>query len=96
MGIVVWDFSKVSGKEIASFESVGADFGATQPLISLTLTSPFISPIYLNIDVTFVTVPGFRVHIESDPLIRRHCYPPRQCHVTAGGKTRENNLITNE
>jgi hypothetical protein len=84
-------------KKIASFELVGADFGVTQALISLKLTSPFISPIYLNLDVTFVTVPGFwvqkfRVHIEFDPLICKHCDLPRQCHVTTGGKTRENNL----
>ncbi len=44
-----------------------------------------------------VTVHGFRVqrfrvHVKSDPLIREFCDLPRQCRVTAGGKTRENNL----
>ena len=69
--------------------------------VSLKLTSPFISPIYLYLDVTFETVPGFkvqrfRVYVESYILIRKHCDLPGQCHVSAGGKTRENNLTTYE
>jgi hypothetical protein len=68
---------------------------------SLKLTSPFISPIYHYLDVTFETVPGFRVqrfrvHVASDPMIRKHCDLPRHCRVTAGGKTPENNLTTYE
>jgi hypothetical protein len=43
-----------------------------------------------------VTVHGFRVHVKSDPLIREYCDLPRQCHVTARGKTRENYLIAYE
>jgi len=41
-------------------------------------------------------VQRFRVHVKSDPLIREHCNLPRQCHLTAVGKTRENNLIAYE
>jgi len=38
-------------------------------------------------------VQRFRVHVKFDPLILEFCDLPRQCNVTAGGKTRENKTI---
>jgi len=37
-----------------------------------------------------------RVHVKFDSLILDFCDLPRMCNVTAGGKTRENNLIADE
>ncbi len=39
---------------------------------------------------------GSEVHIKFDPLICELRDLPRQCHVTAGRKARESNLIAYE